>query len=261
MRIGYHPLFSQPLSSIFEDGNFNLEGEQVALSYDYSAFENALISGDLDFFIFPLHLTPVNRADEVKIWALTERKYSDYTLVVSVEKASEKIILLPDSGQVFYPDQMIIEEFQKIVPGINFNGIDEVLLLESFYKREHYAYIIPRMYLKTEEMIDFKTLNLNPREFSHPGGMGAWAIVGIGNDKRGKLVRNNHDHATGLLTNLERKLELMVPGNLNVHAEQDNSNYYHLYASHLVEGNVKKVHISQATRSNLVEQLTGNLGF
>lgn len=261
MRVGLFPLFGRAFkeTTYYEDATeFGVTWEQAHASFESNL--GLINNGKLDFFIFPLHFIPMERSDEIKIWALTKRKLSGYMILSRIGKGDENMFGVPKGKEIYFPSYMIHEILSEALMGYQLIPQSEFQIL-SWLESETIDYaIIPKVYFYESLGQSFKIFNLNEREFLHAPGNGAWAIIGKKDHQEGKLLRSLHHQETGFLCNLERKAAILSDGSLNVYAEK-NDNTYHMWGISKKNEIVKEAQISQSTRNELAERLVSKFDF
>jgi hydroxymethylbilane synthase len=232
---------------------------QVALFRDSQELSNALLSSEISVFPTSLKDVPTTLPEGTTLAALSDRDDVRQCLVLPrfvAEKTDLQTfkglnigVCLEVTGRQLkhiYPEidteihnMMPLEGIEAMRTGRFDGGIMTIVTTKVLKMREEEWYIQP----------------FHPREFIPEAGQGvACLLVATEDLPTRRLLKNVHRQNVALVTNVERTLKKMFNDtHITAYCERDKAGNYHLSAAALVEGELKKVRLSQSTSIGLAE--------
>jgi hydroxymethylbilane synthase len=232
---------------------------QVALFRDNQELSNALLSSEISVFPTSLKDVPTTLPEGTTLAALSDRDDVRQCLVLP-RFVAEKTDLQTFKGlnigvclevtarqlKHIYPEidteihnMMPLEGIEAMRTGRFDGGIMTIVTTKVLKMREEEWYIQP----------------FHPREFIPEAGQGvACLLVATEDLPTRRLLKNVHRQNVALVTNVERTLKKMFHDtHITAYCERDKAGNYHLSAAALVDGQLKKVRLSQSTSIGLAE--------
>jgi hydroxymethylbilane synthase len=232
---------------------------QVALFRDNQELSNALLSSEISVFPTSLKDVPTTLPEGTTLAALSDRDDVRQCLVLP-RFVAEKTDLQTFKGlnigvclevtarqlKHIYPEidteihnMMPLEGIEAMRTGRFDGGIMTIVTTKVLEMREEEWYIQP----------------FHPREFIPEAGQGvACLLVATEDLPTRRLLKNVHRQNVALVTNVERTLKKMFHDtHITAYCERDKAGNYHLSAAALVDGQLKKIRLSQSTSIGLAE--------
>ncbi len=221
----------------------------------YDAVSELLNKGEVNMGLLPLHLVPVHREESIKLWAMSSRKSTHFSLLIRKDCLDiNHKVPVAENEVITSSINLQVNLLRQVRPDLVLKPQDSSETLISIDEGSMKVALIESQFLMDKDLETYQKVDLNAREFGHLAGQGAYVFVGSKQDLMyGPIVRKMHNSRATSVSNMERRLASALSDSYLVHSELDRIGNYHLYAFNHENG--RKVHFSQSTKNNLVEKV------
>lgn len=212
----------------------------------YSLLENDVA----DAILVPLHQMPVLLPKHISIAALSERFPFSESLYITEKSYDDNMdFRIKDGASVAVSVERQKFQLHDLRPDLD--------IIIGGDKTSADAWIAPS---GEETDSHIKSVKLNPREFASEPGFGPYAyLTSSDNVTMRRILKTYHHRDTAALTNIERKLvKLNIDDKLKIlgaYCYKGSSNFFHVLATAVYDGDFKKVSISQSIGTGLAEKI------
>lgn len=231
--------------------------------------EEALLRGEIDLAVHSMKDLPTQQPEGLAITAVSYRDNPADLLIIRPEAVEPGQLFRLKPGAVagtsaarrkaqlldFRPDVQL-QDIRGNVPTrlekLRTGAFDAIFLAAAG---------VSRLDL---DLSGLEVLTLHPREFVPAPAQGvlAWQANRDDRDTR-LLLKKIHHPEVSACTNVERRVLQLLEGGcqlpLGVYCERDQLGNYHASAACLLDGAMRRAHLSQSTNAGLAEKLVGML--
>jgi hydroxymethylbilane synthase len=233
----------------------------------FREIEAALLSGDIDVGVHSMDDMPTETPEGLAITAVAFRDNPADLLLIHPEAFDVAQIFKLKSGAVVSATSACRKvQMQDIRPDTDirpFSG-NAPALLENLREGLFDALILTaaEVYRLELDTIGLEVLELNPREFVPAPAQGVFAWLTNRDDLlTRRSFKKIHHPEVSACTNVERRLLQLLGGRmpLGVYCERDADGNFHAFAACLLDGEMRRAHVSRSTNSGLAEALYDRL--
>jgi porphobilinogen deaminase len=239
----------------------------------FCVFENklaiyeALKRGEIDFTPEAFKNLPTQLPSGLVVTAISERESCAQTLVVRLDAVSaDSVISLKAGSRVAVNSRLAAQQLSGFQTGLDFvflsndafNTPSEIVarLEKGDFEAVLFTFSTANA-LNLHQNPNFKTEELDPREFISEPGQGVVAYIAAADDLKTRRALNNIHHPELTPTvNVERRLkQLFSDAEIAAYCAVDAAGNYHLWAAISDDLNTfQSVRVSQSTRFELAER-------
>lgn len=228
----------------------------------------AIQKAEISVGIYPLSLLPSDLPKGVVITALSDRKNASYSLIIPIENMdSTQVFSLKTGAKVVFQEEILRAQFEEFRSDIStlVHKLSEIDMLTKVHEGTYDACVLATENLQFLNLDETKyhILTFNPKELTPLAGQGVIAYLAAEDDfKTRSALKTAFENvklpsgiAVSTVTNIERKLKMLFNGEpVAVYVEIDHLKNYHIRAVGFVQGDLKKVRLSQSTYFELAER-------
>lgn len=243
--------------------------ESEAVPILSTKIEDALLCGEVDFLVRPMALLPIEQAAGLLIAATSQRHDpADWLLVRPVAVEPGKILKFRTGGHVAVSSDRQRAQLSTFRPDANVEKTqnDPATQLEQLQNGAFDALVVAAadLLMLGSELAGFEAIKFNPREFLPAPAQGVLAWLALRDDlPTRRILQKIHRPETSACTNVERRALQLLPDALKnsagIFCERDIAGYFHCFAVCEIDGELRRIQISQSTSAGLAERVAGGL--
>lgn len=229
---------------------------------------NGLQSATISTAVMPLVELPTQLPKGIVITALSDRQNTSTSLIVPLNNTDEsQLFSLKTGSKVLFQQDILRGQFQEFRSDLELSYQDLKIseILNKVKNGNFDACVLPTeslSFLNLEEN-KWHIQAFNPKELIPLAGQGVTAFLAAEDDlatrRTLKVAFNDVKLPSGqpisAVTNIERRLkQLFNDSEIAVYCEIDRLKNYHIWASAVINGELKKARISQSTSFELAER-------
>jgi hydroxymethylbilane synthase len=231
--------------------------------------EDALLRGEIDVAVHSMKDLSTQQPEGLVITAVSYREdAADWLLIRRDVYAEKGILRLPPGARVGTSASRRKAQLLDIRPDVTALDLrgNVPTRLEKLRQGDYDAIVLAAAGLNRLglDLSDLAIVQMNPREFVPAPGQAVLAWQTNRDDlTTRRIFKQIHHAAVSACTNIERGVLQLLDGGcqlpLGVYCERDAAGNFHTVAAGIIDGEMRRVHISSTTRLGIAEKVVAAL--